>query len=95
MAKVKKPAKLEGQDLLLHLGEEALARCLYPYKARRQGSKEGTVHCGFRFQEEVLIGKLNWETEGATEHVNLKVFAINPQSGGLDLRLDHDFKEDL
>lgn len=94
MAKKTKPApKLEGEALLEHIGQEAIARCLMPMKAKAETLDEGYSCCGFRFQEEVFIGKLAFDKVEGAVRVNLKVFSLNPQNGSQDLRLDHDFQE--
>jgi hypothetical protein len=95
MAKKGKVQQLEGEALLERLGHMALERTTGPFRAKRIEVKDGKVHCGFRFQQEVLIGALSWETVKAEQHIRLEVFSINPQTGNLDLRLAHDFKEDV
>jgi len=96
MTKTKvKTAKLEGEALLERLGYEAFSRCVTPYKAKSQSAQEGSTHCGMRFQEEVFIGRLSWETVSNAHQLKLEVFSINPQTGELDLRLDHTFQEGL
>ena len=86
----KKTDRLEGAELTEHIGHEALVRTAHIMKARN--SNEGEVSCGFRFQEEVYVGLLKWNSK---DNINLKVWSINAQNGELDLRLDHDFKENL
>jgi len=93
--KTKAPPKLEGEALMERIGQEAIARCVVPMKAKASHVDEGYSCCGFRFQEEVFIGKLSFEKDKGVLHVNLKVFSLNPQNGSQDLRLDHDFQEAL
>lgn len=93
--KTKDTPKLEGEVLLERLGQMALERLASPFSHSRQEKKQGSHNCGFRFQDEVLVATLSWETVQTDQHIRLEVFSINPQSGDLNLRLAHDFKEDL
>jgi hypothetical protein len=91
--KKNKVKKLEGEELLTHLGHEAFNRCVTPFKARLTEEPTGEAHCGFRYADLVLIGVLAWKREGEKVNVNLQVKSISPQTGELEGILNHDFQE--
>jgi len=99
MAKAKdRTPRLEGEELQLHLGHEAITRLNNPMKAAIDDCKrqEGLHTCGFRFQEGVYVGTSEWNREGTKKvNIRLKVFSLHPQTEELVTVIDHIFEEEM
>ena len=68
---------------------KTIERCQGPLQARLVNEPQGMVHCGFRIDPEVFVGKITWKRSGESEvNLHIEVFSINPQTGALEGRLD-------
>jgi hypothetical protein len=87
-AEPKAPAVASTPD---SLAEQVIERCRAPFQFKVKMTPEGgAVHCGFRIDPEVFVGRLTWKRtpEGKTE-VRLECSSINPKTLALEGRLDN------